>query len=947
MANKFDDGGPISKVVQNKYFGKQELLDKQSAEDISKAFSHALLKINELYVTVWGINPHFSISMTNEIIGLMLSNERKPCMIYLEGPPGSGKTHTLLTAMPEILEGLAHIYEVQKGINAFKALENVPELKEMLDRFMRSKNLRKSLERFSDSRVVAKMLERVVSYYSEIEADMKERPLQATELEEEKKALKAEVFRFLGNLIRMPEYLKFPSSEKDRVHIEVCVVPAQSEVTEPLGTSSYLIKPVKIGDGEIIKEQYKIPFLKTLEKAFKGEISIFVFDELSEIPRNVQSADKRPKELHTFLDLFLNKNVVSFSFEPSKLNEETYLNLKSIMASINNLLKDRTLIGKVFGLASSEDIRNTEAYLKNAVLEIQNALEKYEKKEPGIVRLLIPAPSMLMLFGTGNVRSSDERNPVGLHPSTEERVHPIKFTYLTPEKLEEFLLGKDGISGYVEKLIKLLEAQLVSPKEANKKMLEKQSQKLKEFAMAIIKNYENLFKEFESDPERYSSRMLPSLRTIAGMLRIYASYIFLNQMLNYIKEKDISAKLPEVIKVNIRAQRILKESTINVTKEEFPFLGNERAFSTMLFGMMRFMTHLNVGSYTRQSETPDSEELRSKLRKGAGELKSMLGVEGLGHTILLKQEGDTLVYSEPYYYYLLSTLAGIIGGQRFFLYIGSTQEGKTTMAEAVPHLLKVLNNELGLSYKEIKFSNLNSDEVTLKSTNVEAESVDGKRAKMQESKLVSTLREASRNPEKLFIILVNEIDSVQSSQELNTVLTQNSVDIDGEILDISNVRIMGTMNISSIILDNFLSRSVIPLIFIDDLSRVAATTINIDADQRNMAYIYEVVLSITQDEDLATLVLKMLINKNDPKGRLQVINNDFDDVVKATRSSISSITDMIDTEIELKGQIIDPEEKKELRKKALKKMNEEEKQLLAEIISSYIDKSLQSTKAKR
>ncbi|MCX6773419.1 MAG: ATP-binding protein [Candidatus Micrarchaeota archaeon] len=190
--------------------------------------------------------------------------------------------------------------------------------------------------------------------------------------------------------------------------------------------------------------------------------------------------------------------------------------------------------------------------------------------------------------------------------------------------------------------------------------------------------------------------------------------------------------------------------------------------------------------------------------------------------------------------------------------VGESQAGKSTIVDISRRILE----ESG----DVRYFSIdNMEEFTLKDPNIEKES-GGERKALRKSLLRQIVDESSANQEITSIIKVDEIDKLKFSQELNSLFTRKIIQVGGKDLNIGNLVIMGTSNISRMMLDNFVSRSGIPLVFTKSLSRVEYSGQNFDV--RNIYLLHSAVERTLGSSKKADEVISAIISDPGLSGKI-------------------------------------------------------------------------------
>ncbi|RME79529.1 MAG: hypothetical protein D6769_02205 [Methanobacteriota archaeon] len=575
-----------------------------------------------------------------------------------------------------------------------------------------------------------------------------------------------------------------------------------------------------VGGSDIISRTASSTLLELLARSTHTNV-VLVLDELSETLKS--DMDKRPKNIHLFLDSYINGKPYTFSISEENLTQET---------------------------------REAFATLKEEGLLLDQGNGRYS----------IIIPKNFTLFATGNERS--DYAPVGFTESTWERLTPYTTTYPPVSVMELFL----------DKKLSLLLGALDDLKGAGEKssIIEGTKENLVHFVNDLKQKYSKLYNEYINNPQDFQARMLPSYRSFDGMLKAFLSYAFLSKELQD-KTEDLKSKGISFSITDYQTEPSFDtgQAALFPKEREFTF-PTQQEFASFLLSMLEMQTYIKVGSFTEVSERRGAEETELRLEEKLSSLLSATIGPKTEDTITLKLGDNTFYYSYPYVLYLLYNLSSSLSGQKFFLLTGKTQEGKSTMVDSVlVPILKAFPYALGdkFQYKNVSYVALaDADEVSLISTRVETP--EG--TSLKEPALLKIVKEAQQNKDTLYVVLIDEIDSLQFSQHLNHIMTRDSIEVEGNLYDVSNIVLFGTSNISATMLDNFISRAVLPLIFVRD---VGEPTVH-GLDGRSLTAVKDFLFSVFGESD-AMSAFQQMVGGNFSN---TLSSLDFDDVIKIVKN---------------------------------------------------------------
>ena len=445
--------------------------------------------------------------------------------------------------------------------------------------------------------------------------------------------------------------------------------------------------------------------------------------------------------------------------------------------------------------------------LDNESREILDRLKHMGVAKDALLGIEMDVPTTFSVVMTGNQRGLD--SPVGFTQSTWERVSQFLFDYPSVDLINDYLRRRiDEYSLYPE-------------------LNSEQKLALDSFGTELSRLYSRLMEQ--------NSLVMPSLRTFDGILRAFVGYMLLRDTLS----DTISGKMCEVyeqVDISSEGDSSKRSLGIDVTEKDIQ-LPTYAQMGGYLLTEMATISGFNIGDFQVVSEGVGSEQIEHRLSDIAMKEETIYQALPSNTAYLLEFGGGKYVYPAMYFYHLLYATSAILSGQKFVLFTGTTQEGKTTMAEKViEHLVSDVvakgNPEFrGVTVISFKDTN-HEDHLTLEEPNVKTS--DGE--PLISPRLMDIIKSASENPEQLFLLVVNEIDSLPFTQGLNEVLTRNQVYVNGVRYDISNLSIIGTSNTSTQITDNFLSRSVLPIVMTREIANMKK---DITDDLRTIVIIHE------------------------------------------------------------------------------------------------------------
>jgi len=757
---------------------------------ISTGMLNAISRISELNINNT-IQMHPAFACQNMNMFLDIYGETKQAFIpYLVGNPGTGKTYAAERLLDASLGRIKAIFDSHDGTKEDfrRALSRCVE-KGLLGGSFEAEKSKELINYLGDSGALSKMMTGMLDVYEKAGA-------------REKDTIRPHFSELLFSLKEMA-VTKVPREDvskglEKRISPDVYVLPAAFSALDKISEEMYIISQSGI------ERKVKHPIVKMISEAYEGTISVLIIDEASETVKEKEAA--RVKNLHPLLDAQVNGKPLFIPISSESIDAETRKDLESLRKSAENR--------KVH----CESRKDGEGAEKMGILieDIGNALDGK------MVTLEVPLPETFCIFMTGNVRKEHEQ--LGFTESTWRRVQPIRFSYLPPEHMELFLTDLE------RKYRDSLRAELGdSFQMVDKEIGEKRAQ----FIKNLNQIYRKFYDEYVQNPSNFSNRMLPSLRSMSSALRAFDSYYAMSRMIR--EDKGFNIKCTRLA---LESSTMIGSSQTSISKTGerlADLLPTQQEFGEFLLAAMELSTFIPVGSFTETSETRSSEAQMMLNEKGRSVFMAR-GILGGRSTqpdemFSLSLGKDEYVYSKPNFMYLLYSLANSLSHQRMILMVGESQEGKSTIVDVSR---RILESESDARY----FTVDDSEEFTLKDPNIEKEA-GGERKALRKSLLRQIVEESSGNQDITSIVKVDEIDNLRFSQELNSLFTRRAISIGGKEFNIGNLVIIGTSNMSRMMLDNFVSRSGIPLVFTKSLSRVEYSGQNFDA--RNIYLLHSAV----------------------------------------------------------------------------------------------------------
>ncbi len=810
-------------------------------------------------------------------------------VIFLEGEPGTGKTFTAEFVLSKWIE------KVLNTVTSDEPPKDKKELLKNIDKLIpeakktekKEESLREIFkEDVKKGRVVLnKPLEEIVNTMAkrmeQVGDERIKKDLQRVFTTMYYDILTSHVVKGLKNL-----------KWKEKIVVDKVVMPAQETSSEFIEKGEY-----KVRRKEILKKEVTSKLLSLIGKAAEGHFTILILDELSELVKI--DSEKSPKILHPFFDAYLKGDPYEMSISEEELSPET----KNI---VNRLVKE--------GLA------------------------KWTSEKS----LRIEIPPNFIIIGTGNIRDSESDNIVGLMKSTKERLFTYRVTYIPPEGVEHFL--EEKLNEWYEK---------AGGREVN---LDRNS--LKTIKTEILKTYKALYEQWKEK----KVHILPSLRNIEGAAKAVFRFYTIEKVLQSMRlgEKEIGKMRGLDMPALLEKVESTDRGTIKmIQKVSFNFDNNipsleevlkkievsPEGYLNFICAMLRAQAHIKTGSIMIRSEVDklDTTQVEITLDKVFKEVKDYLpdSLEKDRDLVVLELNGEKSGYSyylSPIYYmYLLSTFTSLLAGQKFFFYTGITQEGKTTMSKKIlPYLLNTLikemkrNKELenGLfpffPFEGIKMVDIEnpSEEAQLVEGAIkveESESEGNEKSLTGEPKLLSVVKEAQKHKDILYLVTIDEIDALDFTQHLNELLTSDTLHLGEEVYDVSNIIVIGTSNVSTQYIDNFISRAVLVYYFSPELSKVATKPEDIDGKiyLPLLEWTTEILAVAYGDENKAASKSEILLRTF--FSQLEENNKELSEAVKSLRvhdvlGSIQQINPL-DAGLEIKERMEEEsEEKKGLKK---------------------------------
>ena len=434
----------------------------------------------------------------------------------------------------------------------------------------------------------------------------------------------------------------------------------------------------------------------------------------------------------------------------------------------------------------------------NDLFDILKQLHMYDKVVDQEMQYKIPLPATFHVISTGNIRKPT--SPIGHTESTEERIKRYNFSY--PDK--------NKFNNFVDDQIRIYKSAIP----------ESDYGYMEELATQIKETYGELLDGFS----KTGKVLLPSYRTVEGIMRAYAGYLIIRNDLTAVMGNY--AKTFELEMIN----DIDGAATLDIKQTKFMAPEPEDMLKYLII-MLNTMQAFNVGDFQTISEDRSSIKVEYEINNlftSESQKESLLSSDELekSRIHIIDIDSKQYIYSKTYVLHLMYMASAMLSGQKFFLLSGKTQEGKSTMVsdispKIIGDLVKmgVLDGINDVMYVPFNNNGNVENELTLETPNVRSKG----NGPLSEPYLVKVIKDASANPDTLYVLVVNEIDSLPFTQGLNQVFTRKNVTINGKEYNIKNLVVVGTTNISNQITDNFLSRSIFPLLMTREIGTFGAS----------------------------------------------------------------------------------------------------------------------------
>jgi len=735
-------------------------------------------------------------------LGTANKNGGRP-LVYLEGEPGTGKTYLLEFVLPKIMKAVLNSFN-GKEINN----EKKEDLINKIGNFIKDNYPNPRLNSEENS-VIQKMLEKL-PINKEL-AEIFEKSIDKANLlsDDQKRKLVIKLYKFISELdnFRMSietnkegNKIIFPNNEESKIF--KVVLSSLDNTTQFLHDVEY-----KLDQKTIINKLENSDIVKIIKTAANGTFVIFILDELSELLK--KDPERSAKALHSFFDF----------------------------------LKNGTSLELYFPNPSKELEKDIEDLKEKKIVEWDDENKKL---------LIKKIPNTLTVAATGNKR--DETDIIGFTESTRSRLYEFTIEYATPGEIKEFVID------LLEKFNRAYNL------ENNKIGINEEMETLlSNFANSLIKKYEHLYEEYKKG-ELFS---LPSLRNIFGIFKIGIGFIlFSKEIQQNSKEADFIIK--QITVEGSEYSSLIKEEEFNLINED-KNNNFQKNFLNYLVDMLEVLTAYNVGSFMSPSETDGSKTVESNLDNKYVPIFNFFLINQKFPTffkIQVTSDNNQIkkYYLPPSYYtYLLYIITGVLVQQKFFLLIGKTQEGKSTLAnEILPLFLKRLINikDNNLEFKtffpfeDVKVHRITNPKENMQLYETGIKNSEGKEIG-NEPQLLRIIEEANKNENKLYLIIVDEIDQMGFTQNLNELITSNKLHLGSKVYSTRNIVIIGTMNVPEKIIDNFLSRSIVPLYFSPEISDGFYETFN---GSRKYIYLIDKLNEIVGNDEERKQLVNTTIN---------------------------------------------------------------------------------------
>jgi hypothetical protein len=745
--------------------------------------------------------------------------EKQPFVPYLVGPPGTGKTFAAEGLLDITLSKLKGVFSSKEGNEKMlkDALSGCVSAG-LLESDFSPEKCKTFIEYFKVSNVLSEIAYGMADTYHSSPTQKKGQV--KSKFEELMISLKA-----IANASGKTRE-NFAKELEAGISTDVYVLPSASSATDIISEEAYVITY-----SGSIERMVKHPIITMLKDAYNGKISALIIDEASETLKQKEAG--RVKNLHPLIDAQVNGKPLLVSVNPESLDEDGIVMLRDFKDAVENRIKQ----GGAWAEDNIDDIKRLSAQI-GEVLEGRRAQ----------LSILLPNTSCMMM--TGNVRQEYEQ--IGLTGATWRRIQPISFSYLSPEHMEKFL------GDLVEEYKKELRAALGEDFNSIENEI---GQRRQEFVRRLVDTYKSLYDAYNNEPAKFVNRMLSSLRSMAYALRSFESYYAMSGM---IKESGEMNSM-ECAEVSLGLSSHAGHRFVEMKKDRKglgSIMPSQQRYGEFLLAALELSTYIPVGSFTETSETRSGES-ETTLRAKAREIFAARGLKGGSaqeKMITVKLGRSEYVYSEPNFIYTLYGLANALSRQRLMLLVGESQEGKTTQVEFTRGFVKEMGKAFG--FEDVKFLGIDdAEEFTLKIPRIKRREKGGEEKAVKKSLLMETIEDANANPQTLYLVRVDEIDNLRFSQELNALFTRDSIKIGGKDYNVGNLVIMGTSNISRMMLDNFVSRGGIPLVFTSSISKVEYPGQNFDI--RNVYLMHAAVERALNSREKADEVMGSVLSDAD------------------------------------------------------------------------------------
>ena len=805
----------------------------------------AFLALRKASVSVDEIAPVPTLASMVMVIKALKSNLKGPRIPFLEGPPGTGKTHFLEAGLPELMATLSNILKDRPSGHS-------ESVKEVLEEFNKRMNIGFLSVFLNNENRVNKL---VGNYNGEL-GNFLRRILLAIDMVEKSNIESDEKQKFFVSVSKF--LADFLFSLTDEVVIE-----KRDEISKALSIPSFAkveVLPSKesgeserrvryITSREGLQAEYEHPFLDVLLKAYSGGPCIVIWDEISELPKNIPGFP-RAKDYHDLMDYYLNPkfgksgqfiHTYPLMIEGRKLSDEGRGVLEGIRDKYIEFLSaiESRNFGELYSLTGFvEPSEEAVSFLKQTLEEAVKKLDSVLNNRTETISFIIP--SNLFIFATGNIRKKDDQ--VGFTESTEERIQRWPMSYMPPEQMV----------GFLKKLVDKVEMELMMENEERKY--------LETFGEHLGSLYRQLYEEFTNSTglNLRNLNMLPTIRTMVSLVYAFSFYMILYNRVFGKDKKSVELENFYVFSPQFASSKV----QFTKAKAALPSPDELLNFSTFLVQMM---SRLRVGSFTTISEADAGAQMHEKeLTESAEQLKKALNLAKPGLITSRDRFGKDFYLSRVYFNTLLTSAMFLLSGQRFILYIGTTQEGKTTMAKDIlPEVLKGVIDKVNeveegdvdyiFPFSDVETVLMKAEDFTIRTPNLQTEK-EGRKESITESPLLTIIRKANRNPSTLYVVVINEMDKLAFSQELNQLLSRDEVEVKGEKLSLKNVVFVGTMNVSERFLDNFISRSGVPFVFVPVLGMVEYQGF----DVRLLHYLFKFVEEVRGGSDASEFIKNII-----------------------------------------------------------------------------------------